>query len=748
MLRQTISVDNRASEQTKSQKRRISSPGEEQTKRFAGPSSLGVAGKRIQAEKASATSFSTLFQPSETEKQVDCLEQVCRGASPVVISDWLQTFRVMPKDIQSDALKELVELCSVNQVTHLQNVIAPHFKRDFVSCLPREISLKILSYLSPKDLVRGALLCKCWKQLMEDSMLWMAKCKQYAVLEIFPPSLNRQENWTLVKSKARNAVMMLTIGWKRSQSCSKALTSLAPHPVLTSKDSCYARSKWKAIYLRNERIKKNWCTRRLTASCELRGHDEHVITCVQLHQDTLVTGSDDTTIRVWSSATAQCLYVLVGHQGGVWSLQLSEDGKTLISGSTDRTVRVWNLKQGLLIHTLHGHTSTVRCMSLKKHILVSGSRDSTIKVWNIQDGYCMRTLYGHIAAVRCVQFDGSKIVSGGYDNRIIVWDYNTGVQKGKMSKIQLKKWISEFSEGVFTTDGRVVYCQPCSKQVSFNAQSKLLTESILLRSWLTFSEIGQQVRDKLKYVLDKNPGINRLSEITNVLEGRESCLNMDPNMIASMKFAPIMSCDVERSFSVYKNLLAENRTNITPEHLEMYMILVLEGHTNRVYALLYESHRDMIISGSLDTTIKVWNSRTGECLQTLVGHQSLTSGMQLRGDLLVSANADSTIKVWNILDGQCLHTLAGQHRHSSAVTSLQFLENGLVATSGDDGFVKLWDVKKGAFICNLVQLASSGAGGCVWRLKATPTMLVCAVGSRNGTEDTKLMLMDFDSAYP
>ena len=34
------------------------------------------------------------------------------------------------------------------------------------------------------------------------------------------------------------------------------------------------------------------------------------------------------------------------------------------------------------------------------------------------------------------------------------------------------------------------------------------------------------------------------------------------------------------------------------------------------------------------------------------------------------------------------------------------------------------------------------------RMKATPTMLVCAVGSRNGTEDTKLVLMDFDGPYP
>lgn len=47
------------------------------------------------------------------------------------------------------------------------------------------------------------------------------------------------------------------------------------------------------------------------------------------------------------------------------------------------------------------------------------------------------------------------------------------------------------------------------------------------------------------------------------------------------------------------------------------------------------------------------------------------------------------------MDGQCKYTLSGPNRHASAVTSLQFLENGLVATSSDDGSVKLWDVKQG-----------------------------------------------------
>lgn len=47
------------------------------------------------------------------------------------------------------------------------------------------------------------------------------------------------------------------------------------------------------------------------------------------------------------------------------------------------------------------------------------------------------------------------------------------------------------------------------------------------------------------------------------------------------------------------------------------------------------------------------------------------------------------------MDGHCTHTLAGPNRHLSAVTSLQILENGLAATSGDDGTVKLWDINQG-----------------------------------------------------
>ena len=65
--------------------------------------------------------------------------------------------------------------------------------------------------------------------------------------------------------------------------------------------------------------------------------------------------------------------------------------------------------------------------------------------------------------------------------------------------------------------------------------------------------------------------------------------------------------------------------------------------------------------------------------------------------------------MWDVARGYCLHTLHGPHKHESAVTSLQFTEN-FVVTSSDDGSVKLWDMKTGEFIRNLVCLDGGGNG--------------------------------------
>lgn len=72
-----------------------------------------------------------------------------------------------------------------------------------------------------------------------------------------------------------------------------------------------------------------------------------------------------------------------------------------------------------------------------------------------------------------------------------------------------------------------------------------------------------------------------------------------------------------------------------------------------------------MVSGSLDTSIRVWDVETGNCIHTLTGHQSLTSGMELKDNILVSGNADSTVKIWDIKTGQCLQTLQGEREQDT-----------------------------------------------------------------------------------
>jgi F-box/WD-40 domain protein 7 len=85
-----------------------------------------------------------------------------------------------------------------------------------------------------------------------------------------------------------------------------------------------------------------------------------------------------------------------------------------------------------------------------------------------------------------------------------------------------------------------------------------------------------------------------------------------------------------------------------------------------------------VVSGSLDTSIRVWEVETGACRHTLMGHQSLTSGMELRNNILVSGNADSTVKVWDIVTGQCLQTLSGELDDTSVVWTVSLRSGHLI----------------------------------------------------------------------
>ncbi|KAI0989145.1 hypothetical protein GJ496_002945 [Pomphorhynchus laevis] len=175
-------------------------------------------------------------------------------------------------------------------------------------------------------------------------------------------------------------------------------------------------------------------------------------------------------------------------------------------------------------------------------------------------------------------------------------------------------------------------------------------------------------------------------------------------------------------------------------------IYLLAGHENRIYSLQVAC--DIVVSGSLDSTVRIWNLKTGQCEFVLQGHHAMISVLNLcyRRRLLVTGNADSTLRLWDMTDGKCIALLAGDNKHSSAITGICHNRNYIISSS-DDGYVKLWDLHNGAFIRNIIRLDSAGNGGVIWNVCCTESKLICAAGSRNGTEDTKLIIINFEDIW-
>lgn len=63
----------------------------------------------------------------------------------------------------------------------MMQVIEPQFQRDFISLLPRELALSVLSFLEPTDLLRAAQTCRNWRFLADDNLLWRGKCKEVGI---------------------------------------------------------------------------------------------------------------------------------------------------------------------------------------------------------------------------------------------------------------------------------------------------------------------------------------------------------------------------------------------------------------------------------------------------------------------------------------------------------------------------------------------------------------------------------------
>lgn len=149
-----------------------------------------------------------------------------------------------------------------------------------------------------------------------------------------------------------------------------------------------------------------------------------------------------------------------------------------------------------------------------------------------------------------------------------------------------------------------------------------------------------------------------------------------------------------------------------------------------VYSVVLDPTRNQACSGSMDSTVRVWNLQTGQCQHTLTGHTSLVGLLGLSPSYLVSAAADSTLRIWDPDTGELRNTLAA---HTGAITCFQHDEFKVL--SGSDGTLKMWNVRDGTVVRDLL----TGITG-VWQVVFEGRWCVAA---SNRNDSTVLDVWDF-----
>lgn len=141
-------------------------------------------------------------------------------------------------------------------------------------------------------------------------------------------------------------------------------------------------------------------TEGLTLRGTLKGHNGWVTQIATNPQDPdkILSGSRDKKLIVWNLTRDDTNYgvahkSLTGHNHFVSDVVMSSDGQFALSGSWDSTLRLWDLNAGATTRQFVGHTRDVLSVafSADNRQIVSGSRDKTIKLWNTL-GVCKYTI--------------------------------------------------------------------------------------------------------------------------------------------------------------------------------------------------------------------------------------------------------------------------------------------------------------------------------------------------------------------
>ncbi len=157
------------------------------------------------------------------------------------------------------------------------------------------------------------------------------------------------------------------------------------------------------------------------------------------------SGGQDSVIRIWRfeanrfgdvNPPAQLSEELMGHQGWVWDLALSPNGRLLASASADRSIRLWEVETGGELASLTAHQATVGAIAFSPdgRRLASAAWDGSVVVWDVASWEPLWESNLHGQRVHSISFsaDGSAFATGAGGGELFLWSTEDGELLGRL----------------------------------------------------------------------------------------------------------------------------------------------------------------------------------------------------------------------------------------------------------------------------------------------------------------------------
>ena len=178
-----------------------------------------------------------------------------------------------------------------------------------------------------------------------------------------------------------------------------------------------------------------------------------------------------------------------------------------------------------------------------------------------------------------------------------------------------------------------------------------------------------------------------------------TCLNLNPKSNELIYSAVDGSAGLFKIYS-YRKLIDNNNELYMQHHKQIKICQKLcsyYGHCGPIWS--FDRNDDLLFTGSYDKTIKIWNVKKGNCLNTTRAHNSWVSSIKFDKNFnkLISSSWDSTIKLWNLnLDNNSLNNdIIISNDPGNYIYCIESdLSNGRIISGNEKRTIDIWNIEK------------------------------------------------------